>query len=326
MSASNGSPEIRSYHGQPVIKEPVWTAEIPLYFFSGGLAGASAGLAYLSDLRGEQQLAKRAWGLAFAGIAVSPVLLISDLGKPARFLNMLRMFKVTSPMSVGSWILTGSGGATSIAVANAWTGLFPRLARIAKPSAALLGLPLSTYTAALVANTAVPAWHGSRRMLPFVFASGAALSAGAAAVAVTPPSRAGAARRLALGAAMLEGPLMELTALQLGECGKVYRHGRPGLLANIRRACTISGSALLYRRGGYSRPAAAVSGALLCGGVLATRRSVYEAGFASVRDPKYVIAPQREKIKRGDRRGGARMQARVDEPRPEEGSPATVRP
>ncbi len=326
MSGSDGAADVRSYHGQPVIKEPVWTAEIPVYFFTGGLAGGSAGLAYLSELRGEELLAQRAWAVALAGIAVSPVLLISDLGRPARFINMLRMFKVTSPMSVGSWILTASGAATSIAAANAWTGLFPRVAKIAKPSAALLGLPLSTYTAALVTNTAVPAWHGSRRLLPFVFGSGAALSAGAAAVAVTPPSRARAARRLALGAAMLEGPLMELTALRLGECGKVYRHGRPGLFANVRRGCTIAGSALLFRRGASSRLAAAASGALLCGGVLATRRSVYEAGFASVRDPKYVIAPQRQGIASGKRRGGARSQTRIAEPRPEEGSPATVLP
>ncbi|HJS93462.1 MAG TPA: NrfD/PsrC family molybdoenzyme membrane anchor subunit, partial [Solirubrobacteraceae bacterium] len=188
--------ETTSYHGQPVIKEPIWTWEIPMYFFTGGLAGASAGLAYLSELRGNDVLAQRAWAGAFAGIATSPVFLISDLGRPARFLNMLRMFKVTSPMSVGSWILGASGAATTLAAVNAWTGLFPRPARVARPAAALLGLPLSTYTAALVANTAIPVWHEARRMLPFVFGSGAALSAGAAAVIATPPEHAGAARRL----------------------------------------------------------------------------------------------------------------------------------
>ena len=102
--------EIRSYHGQPVIKPPVWTWEIPVYFFTGGVAGASAGLAYLSEVRGNEVLARRAWGAAIAAVAVSPALLVSDLGRPERFLNMLRMFKVTSPMSLGSWSLSASGG------------------------------------------------------------------------------------------------------------------------------------------------------------------------------------------------------------------------
>src|SRR5438309_9598946 len=104
MSSGNGAgPErFASYHGQPVLKEPVWTWEIPFYFFTGGLAGASAGLAELSRLRGNDELARRAWIAGLAGVSMSPVFLISDLGKPARFLNMLRMFKVTSPMSVCS--------------------------------------------------------------------------------------------------------------------------------------------------------------------------------------------------------------------------------
>ena len=147
--------DARSYHGQPVIKQPVWSWEIPCYFFTGGLAGASAGLGYLCELSGEEVLARRAWAVAMLGIGISPPLLISDLGKPTRFLSMLRMFKVTSPMSVGSWILTVSGASTTVATAHVWLGLFPRLSRVARPVAAVFGLPLSTYTAALVANTAV---------------------------------------------------------------------------------------------------------------------------------------------------------------------------
>src|SRR5947199_4307092 len=199
--------EPRSYHGQPVIKEPIWTWEIPLYFFTGGLAGASAGFAYLNELRGNEELTRRAWAPALVSVAASPALLTSDLGRPARFLNMLRMFKVTSPMSVGSWILSVSGATTALATANAWTGAFPRLGRLARPASALLGLPLSTYTGALIANTAVPVWHESRRLLPFVFGSGAALSAGAASLIITPLDSAAPARRLALAGAALEAGL-----------------------------------------------------------------------------------------------------------------------
>src|SRR5438874_20030 len=93
--------EARSYYGQPVIKEPVWTWEIPTYFFAGGMAGASTGLAYLAEERGNERLGRCSWALALGSVGVGTGLLISDLGRPERFLNMLRVFKVTSPMSVG---------------------------------------------------------------------------------------------------------------------------------------------------------------------------------------------------------------------------------
>jgi hypothetical protein len=287
------SSETRSYHGQPIIKEPVWTWEIPCYFFTGGMAGASAGLAYLAGVRGNDVLAKRAWTVAGAGIVASPVFLISDLGRPARFLNMLRMFKVTSPMSVGSWILSGAGAATSLAAANAWLGVFPRLARVASPAAALLGLPLSTYTAALIADTAVPVWHEARKELPVVFASGAAMTAGAAAAIVTPVEHAAPARRIALAAAGAEVISKKLMQKRLGVQGEPYQHGLPHRLSTVTDVCAAAGCGLLSWRGGRSRPAAAVSGALLLAGALSARWSIFKAGFGSASDPKYVVDSQR---------------------------------
>ena len=314
--------EVRSYHGQPVIKQPVWTWEIPLYFYTGGLAGASAGLAVLSELRGNDELARRAWAAALGAVTVSPMLLTSDLGKPVRFLNMLRMFKVTSPMSVGTWILSLSGATTALAAAHTWLGWFPRTGRLAKPAAALLGLPLSTYTGALVANTAIPAWHEARKTLPFLFGSGAALSAGAMAVATTPVSSARPARRLALLGAALEGPLMELMIHRLGEHGEVYRKGIPGLLANVSRASIATGGVVVALRGGSSRAAAIVGGALLSAGALATRHCVFRGGFRSAADPRYVVGAQRAAIANGRRRGAARRRSRLAEPDPVAGSPA----
>jgi hypothetical protein len=298
--------ELRSYHGQPVIKEPIWTWEIPFYFFTGGLAGASAGLAWLSGLRGNEVLARRAWGASLAGIAISPVFLISDLGRPERFLNMLRMFKVTSPMSVGSWILSVSGATTALAAFNAWTGRFPRLAAAARPAAALFGLPLSTYTAALIADTAVPVWHDARETLPAVFASGAALSAGAAAVALTPPEHARPARRLALTAAAMEVASKELMEKRLGELGEPYKRGSAWGFGRIGPALIVGGAGLLAARGGRSRVAAAVSGGLLMAGALSARWSVYKAGFGSASDPKYVVGQQRRRVERGEGRGASR--------------------
>jgi hypothetical protein len=314
--------EVRSYHGQPVIKEPVWTWEIPLYFYTGGLAGASAGLAVLSELRGNDVLARRAWAGALVGVSISPALLTSDLGKPARFINMLRMFKVTSPMSVGSWILTASGALTVVSAANSWLGLFPRLGRIAKPAAALMGLPLSTYTGALVANTAVPAWHEARQELPFVFGAGAAMSAGAAGVILTPPRHAAPARRLALVGAVAEVGLKETMEKRLGALGEPYKEGAGELFGHLSRGAVSAGAAVLALRGKRSRAAAVLGGALLSAGALAARWSVFKAGFKSAADPRYVVGPQRAAIRRGQRPGAARTQARVGAPEPEVGSPA----
>lgn len=301
--------EPRSYHGQPILKQPVWTWEIPSYFFGGGLAGASAGLAFLSGARGNEVLARRAWATALGAIAVSPALLTSDLGRPARFINMLRMFKPTSPMSVGSWILSGSGASTALAAVNAWTGLFPRAARVAKPTAALLGLPLSSYTAALIADTAVPVWHEARRELPFVFAAGAALSAGAAAVVLTPTPQAAPARRLALAAAVAELGLEEAMEKRLGEHAEPYERTPPARFKRLSQASISAGTLLLAVRGGRSRAAAAAAGTLMLAGAVATRWSIFKAGFVSAGEPKYVVGPQRAAIDRGERQGASRKHA-----------------
>jgi hypothetical protein len=237
---------------------------------------------------------------------------------------MFRMFKITSPMSVGSWILLASGNTIGVATANAWLGWFPRLAKVARPAAALLGLPLSTYTAALIANTAIPVWHEARRDLPLVFGSGAALSAGAAALAATPTRHAAPARRLALAGAVLELTTKELMERRLGDHGEPYKQGQAALFSRIAQACIGSGAILAAGRARNSRPAAVAAGVLLSAGALAARWSVFRAGFQGAADPKYVIGPQRSAVERGSRTGAARQAARVREPNPSVGSPATV--
>jgi hypothetical protein len=288
--------EPRSYYGRPVIKEPVWTPEIPVYFFVGGMAGGSAALAWMAGARGDEELARRAWAVSLAGITASPPLLISDLGRPARFLYMLRMFKVTSPMSVGSWILAGSGAAISGAAAHAWTGRFPRLARILRPIAGLLGLPLATYTGALIATTSVPVWHEARGTLPFLFGAGAAASAGAAVAIVTPPEHAGPARRLAVGGAAVELAVAAVMERSLGELGEPYETGDAGRWSRVAEVATALGAATVAASGRRSRAGTIAGGLAILGGAMAERWSVYRAGFQSAADPKYTVGPQRERM------------------------------
>ena len=288
--------EAISYYGRPMIKEPVWKPEIPLYFFTGGMAGGAALLMLGARLAGNDVLARRALAVNTAAIGVSPVLLIKDLGRPKRFYNMLRVFKVTSPMSVGTWVVSASGTASGVAAACEVTGLLPRVKRAAEGVAGVLAPFLSTYTAALVADSVVPAWHGARRELPFVFAGGAAASAGGAVAALTPAAAAGPARRLAIVGGALELAATKAMEDGLGELvGEPYRTGRGGTASKGAKAATAAGTALMALAG-RRRVGAVVAGALLCTGALMERFAVYHAGKASARDPRYTSVPQRERV------------------------------
>jgi formate-dependent nitrite reductase membrane component NrfD len=283
-------------YGRPVIKQPVWKWEIPFYFYAGGLAGASAGLSRLAEARGNETLAGRAAAVACAGAVASPALLVSDLGRPERFLNMLRMFKVTSPMSIGSWILLGFGAASGAGLVDRMAGGRLPGGRAARTVAAALGLPLSSYTAALVTNTAVPAWHESRRILPFVFVAGAAASAGAALTALTPVADASPARRLAVAGVAAELASTELMHRHLGELSGVYRSGAARTFGTASTAMLASGSILIALAAARSRRAAVAGGALVSAGAVLARWSVFKAGFQSAADPRHTVGPQRRRL------------------------------
>jgi hypothetical protein len=291
----------RSYYGRPVIKEPVWTWEIPWYFFAGGVAGASSPLALIAELAGNEKLARRARLVAVAGATVSPVLLISDLGRPDRFYNMLRVFKPTSPMSVGTWVLSIFGTTAGAAAASDVLGISPRLGRLSGVISALLGPALSTYTAVLVADTSVPVWHEARRELPLVFAASSAASAGAAAAILTPVEYAGPARRLAVGGALLEIGSVELMKRRLGGfLAEPYEQGEPARYDRLAKVCSGVGAALVALGGRRRRSAAVVGGALTLAGAALARWSVFKAGFLSARDPRYTVEPQRERLRERD--------------------------
>jgi hypothetical protein len=289
--------EPRSYYGEPVLAQPVWTPEIPAYFFVGGLTGATAPLTLVASMRGNDVLARRAAAIVLAGSLASPALLISDLGRPSRFLYMLRMFKPTSPMSVGSWVLSGFGATAAASAARELLGLLPRGGRAAQGAGTLLGPLLSTYTGALIAQTAVPAWHEARRELPFVFAAGSLASAGAMAQLVTPYRHAAPARRMATAGSAAE--LLAVWAMErrLGALGEPYKQGRVGVLARAAKLLTAAGGAATPLARG--RPAIAKAGAAATlTGALLERWAIFRAGFASARDPRYVVGPQRERKER----------------------------
>jgi formate-dependent nitrite reductase membrane component NrfD len=290
-----------SYYGRPIVKEPTWQPEVPFYLWTGGIAGASAVLHGVAKVSGNERLAKSALYVGAAADVVSPLLLVSDLGRPERFLNMLRVFKPTSPMSVGSWVLFVSGGASNTAAALELVGALRPVKWLAELVSFAAGPPLATYTGALLANTAIPVWSEAREELPWLFGASAAASAGAAAAIVTPTWAAGPARRAAIAGVVAELGVMEAMEKRLGFVGEVYKQGRAGKYAKLAKLCTAAGAGLLAARGQRSRAAAVTGGALVLAGELALRWSVFRAGFQSARDPRYTVIPQKE---RKQRKGG----------------------
>lgn len=187
MPASADASASDGYYNLPLLKPPVWTWEVPLYFFVGGVAGASEAIALAARISGRAAgLERAALWIALVGALVCPALLIADLGRPERFLNMLRVFKWRSPMSVGAWTLVKFSGVAFVAVvanealrAGFAPGLAAGVTWVAEIFGAVLGLILLSYTAVLLGVTAVPVWSENRRLLPghFVASSIGAASA-----------------------------------------------------------------------------------------------------------------------------------------------------
>ncbi len=298
-----------SYYGQQIVKPAPWGHEIPTYLFLGGLAAGSAIIASGAELTGRTELQRNSRLTALGALAGSTYVLIADLGKPARFVNMMRTAKLTSPMSVGSWILAGQGAFTGAAAAlevgrfvvprdGVLARWLPVADRVAAIGAALFAPPLAAYTAVLLSDTATPTWHAAYPDLPYVFvASGLAAGSGAALIS-TSVEQCGPVRRLALGAAVVDLAAAHRMERRLGLLAEPLRQGRAGTLMRASTAATVAG-AVLVAVAGRSRVGAAAAGVALLVGSACTRFGVFEAGLASARDPKYTVVPQRERLRRG---------------------------
>lgn len=287
--------EFTSYYGKPVLNAPRWRAgDIAGYLFVGGLAGSSSVLAAGAHLTGRPTLARAGKITAAAGVALAGVLLVHDLGRPERFVNMLRVFKPTSPMSIGSWLLSAYGPAAAVAALSDVTGRLPRVGALSTAGAALIGPSITTYTAVLICDTAVPAWHDGYREMPYLFAGSGTAAAGGLGLLAAPLDEAGPARRMALIGGFVELTAAQLLKRRLGMVSEPYRTGRSGRLVHAAEALTaagLAGAAL----GRTNRLVSALSGAALVGASALTRFGVFDAGMRSAEDPKYTIGPQRER-------------------------------
>ena len=205
---------------------------------------------------------------------------------------MLRVFKPTSPMSVGVWVVSAYAPASVAAAASDLSGIAPSAGRAATTAAAALGPVVASYTAVLICNTAVPAWHEGHREMPFVFVGSAASAAAGLGLLGAPVAQAGPARRLAVLGALGELAASRRIEQRLGMVAEPYRRSR---LMKLAKALTAAG-ALGAVAGRRSRPAAAASGAALLVASASTRFAIFEAGVRSARDPRYVVEPQKGRV------------------------------
>lgn len=290
-----------TYYDQPMLKQPVWRWAIPAYFYVGGVSGATTALCAASTLlapgRHPELVRAGRWVGALADVA-SAGLLVEDLGRPARFLMMLRVFRASSPMSVGTYVLSASGAlSTAALVLGGREGALGRLGRAAEVGAGLLGLPLSTYTGVLLANTAVPVWQLAHRELPVLFGA-SAVSSAASLLQLWPLGErehrvvnrygaVGKALELAAGVALERAVERSPTA------SRPLKEGLSGTLWKASKVLTLASLALSLVPGRPRPWLRRAAGLLGTAGALALRFGLAKAGDRSALDPRASFETQR---------------------------------
>jgi protein NrfD len=299
--------KIDTYYGQPQLKPSHYGFRVALYMFIAGLSGAAQLIATAADLAGRDRyrnLVRRGRYLSLLAAGLGPPLLIGDLHTPQRFYNMLRIFRRTSPMSIGTYVLSGFA-LSSISTAGAQllsdrrdSAGWRRLARLTEIPAAVAGAGMTTYTAALLAATSTPLWAAAPRALAVQFA-GSSIAAGAAALRLCDEAGSDSAATQKL-------ELLEMAATATELAGAFFaerRYRRVGVASStaldrpwgaIHRVGAIALGAALplalltaRRVGNRPRSRLGMTASLLAiGGSLLLRWSVIEAGNDSARRPE----------------------------------------
>jgi formate-dependent nitrite reductase membrane component NrfD len=289
-----GGPDPPAEVQGPVIHEAVWTREVPLYFWLGGIASGSSFVALAAELVDDERTAVLARRVTLGAAVPCAPLLVMDLGRPERFLHMMRIFKPRSPMSMGAWCLAAFSSTAGTAVAADLFGR-RRTARALTGATAVLGTYLGSYTGVLLASTAVPVWARSRLFLPPIFVCTAAATGAAAnrLVLAATGTKVGHPSRTALGtvetgAIATELVLSSLNERRLGRLGTALDEGRANRLFEFAKWSVRVGLALRFARARVGPWAHHVASLLYLLGGLSFRFAWIEAGRASARDDEAV--------------------------------------
>jgi hypothetical protein len=282
------------YYGIHLLKEPQWTFEVPLYFFVGGASGSAAVIGGVAEwLNKDRALARDARWLAFGGSVISSALLVADLGRKERFLNMLRVFKLQSPMSVGAWTLAGfasTSAATAFAKAaeQRFGDSLPIrvIANFSQLFSMLFGMPFHNYTGVLIGATVIPVWNQNIQTLPIVFGM-SGLQSAVSLLELMGHSDSRALNLLGIGSALCESWEGLHSERRTDPALKPLKQGASGIMT--RTGGLLSGPLPLVLRllAGFSdNPRTLRRWAAVCGiaGSLFTRYGWVQAGHSSARD------------------------------------------
>ncbi len=295
----------RTYYDRPMLKKSVWSIDIPLYYFLGGAAGAAltlgAALQLVTDRRERQmrRLSEVCHWTGIIGSTAGAAFLIHDLGRPARFLYMMRVFRPTSPMNMGVWILSGAAPtAISTGLLINREGLLGDIGEVTGYISGIFGAALATYTGVLVSNTAVPLWQAARRWMPVLFAASGAATAGSVIDVFIPEASCRTTSIFATTgrvAELIATKQVEHAAFVVPQVGKPLRGGASGVIwktAKVLTAASLAVSLLPGRSGNRMK----VAGLLGMAGSLLLRFAVHYAGDASALDARASFHQQRAKV------------------------------
>lgn len=273
-----------TYYGLPVVKAPKWKAYVPIYLYVGGVAGGAAVLAGVSRFSPAlEELSLRSRKLTAIGVPLGTALLVADMGRPSRFLNVLRVFRPTSVVNVGSWLLSACGAASVASV------FLPKpAADAALGITAISGAFVATYTGALLSNTAIPLWSRGRRTMPFLFAAASAASTGW----ILLPGATGTAAVRSLQRLAVAGQIAELALGRVLEREVGPRAAAPLRSPMWTASQALGTAAVLVALTTRTSGGRWIAAALGTAAGLALRFAVHDGGIRSARDPLAVLEPR----------------------------------
>lgn len=298
-----------TYYERPLLKHSVWTIDIPLYYFLGGAAGAALTLGAAVQLAciadepckaGLRKFAAHCHWTGIIGSTLGAVFLVHDLGRPSRFLHMVRVFRPTSPMNIGSWIL-GVAAPTAISTGLFINrgGLLGAVGEVTGYISGVFGTALAGYTGVLVSNSAIPVWQSARRWMPILFVASAMSTAASVLDLFYEDPRANRITR-AFGNT---GRIIEIAAAYkvedvASEVPKVGEPFRKGPAATLWKTATIltAASLVISAVPGKSTAKRRVAGVLGAVGSLCLRFAVHYITNASARDPRATFQLQRRAV------------------------------
>jgi formate-dependent nitrite reductase membrane component NrfD len=289
-----------TYYDRPMLNAPVWESSIPMYYYIGGVTGAALVVGAAAQLTGStklNRLIRRCHWIGFIGASVSGILLIRDLGKPSRFFNMLRVFRPTSPMNMGAWILSGVGATSApTLLLRGRDGLLGSIGDAFGIASGVFGMALATYTGVLVANTAVPVWQESRRVLPILFGASAMSSVGSLFEMFIENTEERRITKVfgAVGQAaeIVASVVMEKQASVVPRVGRPLKRGLSGTMWRTAGLLT-AGSLIVGALRNKTRQQRIAGGVLGTLGSLLMRFAVEHAGVVSARDARASFHQQR---------------------------------